>query len=527
MSAPGEILDPQPTPPAASAPQGLATLTDATFATHLAPGSLVLAAILGDVTPPVVRPPFRYALVGARDRRLAALLAAAHPTATVIDLAVDDGEVRPPAPPRPTDGPANLTSLTVPAATLAEAARDLEPCQFVAIPTLFGRSGEADRRRLVDAARRLVAPGGLLQVGYPCLPGALPLVDVQHLARATDTDADPAERVARAADTLHLASAAGARRLVGNPWRAALGAATQGHNVAAVIETLLETRWRPCWHPDVVRSFGDGGFRLIGPARLVPDGPRIPELPVAASGEDGRDAGGRPGALADQAPTDQALRGALDDLVRARPLRSDLFGRGAPPLDRETRRQMIERQRLALVVPPPAAARRLGQSAGLPGDESAFRPLVAALAAGPRRLGELSAFLPLPTRQIPADRLLRVLLAAGIVQPALERDTPIRATMLHRTNLALARAAVEADLDAPGLIAGATTGGLLALSAPVHLCFLALASGIAPLGDAVAAHVDAWYRRRGRPTAGGAIDAAQIGRVVSDLYPVWRRLDVL
>lgn len=480
------------------------------FRSHLAPAHLVLAALLAGVAPPDLDRPWRCLLVGMDDHRIPALLAAAHPEASF--LAIDGDRDRLAATERLIAGQqiGNLRLACLSPDAMADCRLPGGPFDIAAVPTLFARLDVPGRRALTALLGRAVAPGGLVQVAYPCLPGAAALLSAQHLIRTAGrgTMVEDAQMARAMAVVLRLARAH-AEGLAGNRWLAASLRAWRAGRKRLLADLWLGAPWHAFYHWDVARMLGDAQLVHVGPTALS-----VPPL-------DGRLA------AEVRALDDPAVDETLNDMVRGRMLRSDLYVRGPLRLSPEGQGELLSQVRLAQVVTRQQALDRLNRRLGGPDAAAELQPMLAALAARPQPAATLASLQPPGPARLPADRLLRLLVTSGVAQPMPSADRRAAFVATTRANAAAARQAIEDRPAARGLLAAGATGGLLAVDGIAHLAYLALATGSGPFADAVLPFVARRLARGGAATPDMEALRTRVAAVLQEDLPVWRRLGML
>jgi hypothetical protein len=480
------------------------------FRSHLAPAHLMLASLLAGVAPPDANRPLRLLLTGVDDHRIPALLAAAHPRANV--LAVDGDRDRLAAADSLVAGQRipNLRLECVTPDDMATCRLPGAPFDIVAVPTLFARLDGTGRQALIGLLGRSVAPGGLVQIAYPCLPGALPLLTAQHLIRTAGRGGVVDEdRLGRAMGLVAQLANARAEGLAGNLWLAASLRAWRAGRKRMLADLWLRAPWSAFYHWDAARLLADAQLVHAGPTALtVP--PLDDRLAAVVRGLD-----------------DPAMDETLNDLARNRMLRSDIYVRGSPRLTSDGQADLLSRVRLAQVVTQKRALARLEKMLG--GAEAArdLQPMLAALAALPQPAETLVSLQPPGPGRLPAARLLRLLVASGVAQPMPADDRRAASLPAIRVNAAAAHQAIEEDPAAPGVLVAGTTGGLLAVDGIAHLAYLALATGSGPFVDAVLPFVARRLSRRGASPPDTDALRTRIATVLQEDLPVWRRLGMV
>ncbi len=477
---------------------------------QLAPAHLSLAAQLCGVAPPRIESALRYLLIGVEDARIPALLAASHPN--FLFMAIDTDRDRLSGADR------LLTELRLDNVRLDHI--DLEtadghvlpgaPFDMVAVPALYARLDAVDRRRMSALLRRTLAPGGLVQIGYPAMPASGGLLAAQHLIRTAARGGDDWEdRLGPAMELVQRLAHARAPALAGNLWLGASLQAWRAGRADTVIETWLGRPWHALFHWDVARELADAKLThagsTFGTAAALPNtlADVTAGLRHAATGE------------------------TLADYVCGTLLRSDLYIHGSRPTAPQGLRAEAEHAPLAQALPPKEALMRLARRLGSQQAAADLQPLLAALAAVPRPAEALVSLQPPGPKRLSAEHLVRLLLSTGVAQPIPPGDRRSAAVATVRANAAAAHAAVAEDAAGRGLLVSARTGALGTVDAIQHLTYLALATGSAPFVDATLPFVE---RRLYRLTA--AIPdpdglRARIATVLQNQLPVWRRLDMV
>jgi hypothetical protein len=218
---------------------------------------------------------------------------------------------------------------------------------------------------------------------------------------------------------------------------------------------------------------------------------------------------------------DPLMRELVIDTSITRALRHDVYVRGATRISNAARDAALGRVRLALATAPEAFRYVLKLPAGeatLP--EASYRPMVQALAEGPRSIAELAAL-----RAGEANPAEIAMALAGTYQALVAGASDAGPeARIHRFNHAMARRAARADtLNAPSAMASLRLGaGIPARAAEVLMAAEIGLSGAMPDPAAMAAAL---------LPAGGEVERAELSgtlaMVLRDRLAVWQRLGVV
>lgn len=384
------------------------------------------------------------------------VLAASNPEWRVVGLDYNPAHVAEARALAEEAGLANATFLEADLAEMGDAEIDALPeFDVVTLHGLWSWVSDAVRAGILRVLRRRLKPGGLAMVGYNALPGFAGGHPVQRLVR-TAAALDPAggdsvERVERAMELARRLKAAGAAHLgEANRWAAIFLDAEPRPDPAYLAHEFLTDHWRPCFHADVAAAMAEAKLDYVGSARLVENFPELTMTPEQR-------------ALHDSMP-EGAARELVKDLCLPRGFRSDVFVRG---LRRAPREVLLDQLVMAMVLDRGdgriAAETPMGEAA-VPAESAA--PVLAALRAGPVRVGELRRLAP--SGELGAAELVALLSAGGVALPAWRDDVgELAREAARRFNLVAERRYTENGyarglfaLAAPALGAGVPGGAL-------------------------------------------------------------------
>lgn len=363
------------------------------------------------------------------------------------------------------------------------------------------------RAGIVRLLSRRLKPGGLLYIGYNVLPGfghdqALQRL-FRMLAAQQPSGSSPARIEAATATVLKLHET----RPANLPATAMLKRIAEGPALDPdyLAHEFLTEHWRPVFFADLCADLGAAKLDHVGSATLHENVPDFLFTPEQREIHDSMPAG--------------APREFIKDLCVARSFRRDVFVRGMRRID-----PIGAQDRLTLTAyrklnedEPPALDVPIGKAEL---SIEMWRPIAAALNAGPRTVGELRR---LPEGRTPnGAELLILLIGAGLVLPVLRDPATTAAT--QRFNSVVASAYAGFGGQSQFAMASPVTGA----GVPCSWLELAVSQTAEGRGEVPADHA-AMAARLMPGLDQETLDKVTgfIGDILAERAPIWRTLGIV
>jgi SAM-dependent methyltransferase len=416
-------------------------VTDITYTTgwyrQQSPSIAALACLLGGVASPMPAADdvVSYLELGCGHGFGAMLLAASNPAWRVTAVDFNPAHIATARDWAAEAGLTNVTFIEADLATLAgdSASRSIPEADFVSMHGLWSWVPAEVKTGVVTLLRDKVRPGGVVHVSYNALPAwsnavgmarLLRTVGRQHAVRS-DRQAEEGFKFVReliAADAMQLTRSEIAKGLVEK--LVALPSIYLAHE-------YMNDAWAPCFLVDVAEALAGAKLEWVASANLIEN------FPVLTLTEQQR-------ALMNRF-SDPLVRELIKDHCIERPLRHDVFVRGARRISPQQRDIALMDMSISLSIPP----RQMPLEAEVPAGKAElnpnfYQPIVDALADGPRRVGDL---LQLPDvegkRDNPAE-LVGVLVGSELAERASRSDAaPLAAA--QRFNRVAARRLMQSE----------------------------------------------------------------------------------
>jgi hypothetical protein len=357
--------------------------------------------------------------------------------------------------------------------------------------------------RLLNARLR---PGGVLHISYNTLPGWQSGLGFQRLLHETGRRmAARSDRQALAGlEMVRALAAAGAKQL---NFPLVRGMVEKLDKVAPeyLAHEYMNASWSPCFHADVAAALSAAKLNWVASAQLMEN---FSELILS---EEQRAVLNR---------TDEpAMRELIKDLCLDRPLRHDVFVRGARRLDTASRDAALGEVMLALTCSPDSFSYEAEMPAGraaLPTDM--YRPIVEELAHGPRKVRDLIELSSSSTRRNPAE-LIAMLIGTEQAIPVSGVPLPANTDRARRFNAAALDRAMQSMPLSAGM-ALATTG--LGVPYPCRMLEACIQQQV-QAGE-TSAHAMAAALAQGKPPEERERLASFIDQILEESKSVWHCL---
>jgi len=350
----------------------------AKFYAELAPGFLAFACLRQGVRPPALGDGSAYLELGCGQGYGLNLLAAANPGMRFWGVDFHPGQIDNARRLADQAGLTNVAFEDWSFEQLLARPTDLPKFDVIALHGVYSWVSAENRAVIVRILDRFLQPGGIAYVSYNCLPGWASLAPLQRFV---------AEHVARGAGPpqarVVAAFRAALQMLEGSTGyfesipalRARIEAALR-EDPAYLVHEYLNGHSQPLYHADVASELEAARLTFAASANVADD---LVNLAAPA-----------PLQRAIQEAGDPVWRETLLDYASNKPFRRDVFVRGRNALSDVERDAMLDDLEFALLVPPQATTFEIPIPIGqVKGQPAVYRPLVEALADGPRRFGEL------------------------------------------------------------------------------------------------------------------------------------------
>jgi len=401
------------------------------------PSIVSLACLLGGVASPMPGPDdeVNYLELGCGHGYGAMLLAASNPAWRVTAVDFNPAHIAAARDWAAEAGLTNVTFLEADLTTLADdaAARSIPEADFVSMHGLWSWVPAAVKSGVVRLLRDKVRPGGAVHVSYNALPAwgsavgmgrLLRLVGRQHSGRS---DRQAAEGFKFVRELL----GAEAVQLKRSQIVQVLMQKLDELPIAYLAHEYMNDAWAPCFMADVAEALAGAKLEWVAAANLIEN---FAELTMS---EEQR-------ALVNRFD-DPLVRELIKDHCIDRLLRHDIYVRGARRIAPHQRDAALMDLSISLNIRPnelPLEAEMPAGRAEL--NPKFYRPIVGALADGPRRVSDL---LQLPEvegkRDNPAE-LVGILVGSELAEPALRPDAAPSAAA-QRFNRVAARRLMQTE----------------------------------------------------------------------------------
>jgi SAM-dependent methyltransferase len=391
-----------------------------------------------------------------------------------------------------------------------EQGRALPEADVVTAHGVWSWVADPVRAGIVRLLAAKLRAGGLFHVSYNALPAQQALLGMQRLMR------EAGRRQPGRSDRQVLAGRALARELA-EAGALHLTSTETVREVLPHLETLppayltheyMNESWRPCFHADVAAALAPARLEYAASVRLMENFPEMMLTPAQRAIQDRFD--------------DPLMRELVTDTCINRTLRHDVYVRGATRLSARARDAALGAVPMALATAPEAFVYTLKLPAGeaqLP--EPAFRPLVEALAHGPRDIASLIA----ARGAGPGNPGEVAMVLAGTLQAlvATRPDAPPSARA-QRFNTALARRHVRLDALNAAIVAAS---GRLGAGLPMRAGELLLVARIGEAGGVPDPLAFAAELLPAGTEAERAALADTLAMILRDRLAVWQRAGVV
>ncbi|HEY1934198.1 MAG TPA: class I SAM-dependent methyltransferase [Acetobacteraceae bacterium] len=406
------------------------------------PTIIALAALLGGVAADMPAPDdqVQYLELGCGQGYGAMLLAASNPSWQVTAVDFNPAHVAAAREWAAAGGLTNITFLEADFATLAEepAGRALPQMDFVSLHGVWSWIPKPAQDGIVRLLRDKVRPGGAVHISYNALPAwgsALGMARLlrnagKQLAWRSDRQAEEGLKLVRdlnGAEALHLRRSPMVQGIIGR---------LDSLPVTYLAHEYMNENWAPCYHADVAAALSEAKLDWVASGNLSEN---FPDLTLTAEQR----------AVA-QKFDDPLLRELIKDLCLERTLRHDVFVRGARRIGASTRDAVLRQIHLGLNVHPADLPQEADMPAGRAQlNQGFYRPIAEALAAGPRRVGDL---LEMPAvegkRDNPAE-LVGIMVGLDFSEPILRPMAEAGPEALHFNRVTVQRLMRSEPLGRP------------------------------------------------------------------------------
>lgn len=265
---------------APAAPPREDVLYPTNFYAYQAPVLLDYAVTMNGIAPPAVPgAPFTYLDLGCGDGFTAILLAAMHPEARFIGIDISPGHI---AAGRRLAAESGLGNVALIEGDFQNwRSLDLPECDYIALHGVYTWIGDAGRAAVIDIARHVLRPGGLLYCGYNALPGWAAIVPLRHYFLA-HTQAMQGDTTAKVAATLrHLAElkAKGAEFFRKHPTAAGFLDDMLKVDPSYLVHEIFPPEWSPLDFSTVLHQMRSAGLDFAGSADLAQNARRLAVRP--------------------------------------------------------------------------------------------------------------------------------------------------------------------------------------------------------------------------------------------------------
>ena len=382
-----------------------------TFTRELAPAWLDHVALVSSFAPPSRVGEFSWCDLGCGQGVTATILAATHPAGRFYGIDVLAAHVDTA---QRFSTECAIKNVEFHAADFSTAAETgFEEFDYIVSHGVYSwvdEQSQAALRRFIDRHLKL---GGLAYVSYNAMPGRAADLPFQRLVRALGLtfSGDTAKRCAAAIETVNKLTELKAPALVGSPMAVRLKEHPADFQLAYLSHELMSANWEPMCVTDFRAAMRSIGLVPVGSATLIEN------YDSFVLGQAARRT------LADIADLD--ARELARDFFIDQFFRRDVFIRRGRVLDEAERRSQLLASSFALVQPVDAIQYTMTAPAGrLRYDNAVARDIVAALAAGPRPLADISTEFTLASEDVLANAL--ILSAADALRPVEESHIPTR-----------------------------------------------------------------------------------------------------
>lgn len=401
------------------------------------PAILSLACLLNSVPTidPATDEPLSYLELGCGTGYTAMVLAASNPAWQVTAVDFNPGHITVARQLARAAGLTNIRFLEADLASLAEnpQAREIPEADVVSFHGLWSWVSQSVREGILRLLRAKVRAGGIVHVSYNALPGWQSAIGLQRVLReAGRRAATRSDRQAQAG--LQFAQsllAADAVQLKQYQFVTTLLQGLPNAPPAYLAHEFMHDDWNLCFHADVVADFAEAKLDWVGSANLIEN---FDQLTLTDAQR----------ALVDQYD-DPVMVELIKDMCLGRGLRHDVFVRGARRVSAAERNAALGEVRIALTRLPEHFEYEAEVHIGLATMEPAFyRPIVTALADGPKRVADLIALPDVVGRRDNPAELIAMLVATDQGVPVTPRPAAPDEPAV-RLNRVVARSLVGPD----------------------------------------------------------------------------------
>lgn len=243
------------------------------FYREMAPDWLDLCARTQGIMPPERGSDgsFRYLELGSGQGLGLCILASLYPSGYFIGVDFNPEHV---AHARGLAAAAGLTNIEFVEGDFAVMAREwpaaFSGCNYITLHGIYSWVPVPVRHALVSCIDQASQPGTLIYLSYNCLPGWLPTVPFQHLARRLQTASglSGSAALAKAADILDAISTSTSPLAKALPSLTQRSTLVRTQDQAYAVQEYLHDSWHPFWFSTVAREFADIKCSFVGSAFL-------------------------------------------------------------------------------------------------------------------------------------------------------------------------------------------------------------------------------------------------------------------
>ena len=391
------------------------------------PSLMTLACLLSGVAAPLPGPddPVSYLELGCGHGFGALVLAASNPHWTVTAIDFNPAHIAEARAWAAEAGICNAHFLEADLVTLAEdpTSARVPEADFVSMHGVWTWVPEDARSGIVRLLRAKVRPGGAVHVSYNALPAwgnALGMQRVVHdcgrrLATGSDVQAMQGLRLVKELQST------GALQLNRSYLATSLLSRFENMPGPYLAHEFMHDSFAPCFHADLAAELADAKLEWVGSVNLTENFPDLTLTPDQRT--------------LVQRFDDPLLRELLKDMCLERSLRHDLFVRGTRRMAPTERHAALMDVKLTLNIRPedmPYEAEMPAGRAAL--NRSFYGPITEAMAAGPRRVGDLLAVPHLEGRRDNPAELIGLLVGLDLAEPATRpgAEPAVQARSLNR-----------------------------------------------------------------------------------------------